>query len=91
MPKPRILIPEPTSNDTEYNQRGWVQYAAAVEQAGGIPVAVVELRLTQKQPVLQSHRSIGCRVAGSQVNRFAQGGNSAIVLPLDRKQLAVLT
>ncbi len=40
MPKPRILIPEPTSNDPEYNQRGWQQYAAAIEQSGGIPVAV---------------------------------------------------
>lgn len=40
MSKPRILIPEPTSNDAEYNERGWQQYAAAVEQAGGIPVAV---------------------------------------------------
>jgi putative glutamine amidotransferase len=40
MQKPRILIPEPTSHDPEYNQRGWSQYAAAIEQAGGIPVAV---------------------------------------------------
>ena len=40
MSKPRILIPEPTSTDSEYNQRGWAQYAAAVEQAGGIPVPV---------------------------------------------------
>jgi putative glutamine amidotransferase len=40
MSKPRILIPEPTSNDPEYNQRGWHQYAEAVEQAGGVPVAV---------------------------------------------------
>src|ERR1700710_2304166 len=40
MPKPRILIPEPTSHDPEYNQRGWAQYAAAVEQAGGIPVRI---------------------------------------------------
>lgn len=40
MSKPRILIPEPTSTDPDYNQRGWPQYAAAVEQAGGIPVAV---------------------------------------------------
>jgi putative glutamine amidotransferase len=40
MSKPRILIPEPTSTDPEYNQRGWQQYAAAVEQAGGIPVPV---------------------------------------------------
>src|ERR1700742_96718 len=48
MSKPRILIPEPTSNDTEYNQRGWVQYAAAVEQAGGVPVAV-PLHATQEE------------------------------------------
>jgi putative glutamine amidotransferase len=40
MQKPRILIPEPTSHDPEYNQRGWSQYAAAIEEAGGIPVAV---------------------------------------------------
>ena len=40
MSQPRILIPEPTSNDPDYNQRGWPQYAAAVEQAGGIPVRV---------------------------------------------------
>jgi putative glutamine amidotransferase len=40
MSQPKILIPEPTSNDAEYNQRGWPQYAAAVEQAGGIPVRV---------------------------------------------------
>lgn len=40
MEKPRILIPEPTSNDPEYNKRGWQQYADAVEQAGGVPVAV---------------------------------------------------
>ncbi|HEX6494622.1 MAG TPA: gamma-glutamyl-gamma-aminobutyrate hydrolase family protein [Acidobacteriaceae bacterium] len=40
MSHPRILIPEPTSTDSEYNQRGWPQYAAAVEQAGGIPVQV---------------------------------------------------
>jgi len=40
MSKPRILIPEPTSNDPEYNQRGWQQYAAAVEKSGGVPVPV---------------------------------------------------
>jgi putative glutamine amidotransferase len=40
MSKPRILIPEPTSNDPEYNERGWRQYAEAVEQAGGLPVPV---------------------------------------------------
>jgi putative glutamine amidotransferase len=48
MSKPRILIPEPTSNDPEYNQRGWQQYAAAVEQAGGIPV-LVPLHASQEE------------------------------------------
>jgi putative glutamine amidotransferase len=48
MSKPRILIPEPTSNDPEYNQRGWRQYADAVEQAGGEPVAV-PLHATQEE------------------------------------------
>jgi putative glutamine amidotransferase len=48
MSKPRILIPEPTSHDPEYNQRGWHQYADAVEQAGGIPVAV-PLHATQEE------------------------------------------
>jgi putative glutamine amidotransferase len=41
--RPRIAIPEPTSNDLEYNQRSWPQYAEAVEAVGGeavkIPVA----------------------------------------------------
>ena len=46
--KPRILIPEPTSNDTDYNQRGWPQYAAAIDQAGGIPVPV-PLHATQEE------------------------------------------
>jgi putative glutamine amidotransferase len=48
MSKPRILIPEPTSNDPEYNERGWPQYAAAVEQSGGIPVSV-PLHATQEE------------------------------------------
>jgi putative glutamine amidotransferase len=48
MSKPRILIPEPTSNDPEYNQRGWPQYASAVEQMGGIPVPV-PLHATQEE------------------------------------------
>jgi putative glutamine amidotransferase len=38
--KPRIAIPVPTSTDTEYNQRSWPNYAAAVEKAGGEPVEV---------------------------------------------------
>jgi len=48
MSRPRILIPEPTSHDPEYNQRGWHQYAEAVEQAGGIPVPL-PLHATQDE------------------------------------------
>lgn len=40
MSKPRILIPEPTAHDLDYNERGWPQYASAIEQAGGEPVRV---------------------------------------------------
>ena len=48
MTKPRIAIPVPTSNDLDYNQRSWPQYAAAVQQAGGEPVEV-PLTLTPAQ------------------------------------------
>ncbi|HTD56720.1 MAG TPA: 16S rRNA (guanine(527)-N(7))-methyltransferase RsmG, partial [Silvibacterium sp.] len=40
MKKPRIAIPEPTSNDIPYNERSWPQYAHAVERAGGEPVKI---------------------------------------------------
>ncbi|HEX4154555.1 MAG TPA: gamma-glutamyl-gamma-aminobutyrate hydrolase family protein [Acidobacteriaceae bacterium] len=40
MTRPRIAIPLPTSSDEAYNQRSWPMYAAAVEQADGVPVAV---------------------------------------------------
>ena len=38
--KPRIAIPEPTSFDSAYNQRGWPQYAHAVECSGGVAVPI---------------------------------------------------
>jgi len=37
---PRIAIPEPTSDEPEYNQRSLPQYVAAVEAAGGEPVVI---------------------------------------------------
>lgn len=40
MKQPRIAIPEPTSNDIEYNGRSWPQYAAAVEASGGVAVKI---------------------------------------------------
>jgi putative glutamine amidotransferase len=36
----RIAIPEPTSNDAEYNQRALPQYVKALEAAGAEPVVV---------------------------------------------------
>jgi putative glutamine amidotransferase len=45
---PRIAIPEPTSDDPEYNQRALPQYIAAVEAAGAEPV-VLPLRETQER------------------------------------------
>ncbi|MEI9981720.1 MAG: gamma-glutamyl-gamma-aminobutyrate hydrolase family protein [Edaphobacter sp.] len=38
--KPRVAIPLPTSTDTDYNQRSFPQYAAAVERSGGTPVEI---------------------------------------------------
>jgi putative glutamine amidotransferase len=43
---PRIAIPEPTSDEPDYNQRSLPQYIAAVEAAGAEPV-VVSLRESQ--------------------------------------------
>jgi putative glutamine amidotransferase len=40
MKVPRIAIPEPNSQDSEYSARSWPQYAQAVEAAGGIAVKV---------------------------------------------------
>jgi putative glutamine amidotransferase len=42
----RIAIPEPASDEPEYNQRSLPQYVAAVEAAGAVPV-VVSLREPQ--------------------------------------------
>ncbi len=38
--KPQIAIPIPTAADTGYNDRCWVQYAAAVEAVGGEPLRI---------------------------------------------------
>ncbi|HSY01574.1 MAG TPA: gamma-glutamyl-gamma-aminobutyrate hydrolase family protein [Acidobacteriaceae bacterium] len=40
MKVPRIAIPEPNSQDSEYSARSWPQYAQAVEAAGGLAVKV---------------------------------------------------
>lgn len=40
MKRPRIAIPQPTSNDPAYNERSWPQYAEAVEAAGGEAVKI---------------------------------------------------
>lgn len=40
MKQPRIAIPEPTSEDSAYNDRAWPTYAEAVEKAGGIAVKI---------------------------------------------------
>ena len=40
MTRPRIGIPIPTFAKTQYNERTWAQYAAAVAQAGGEPIGI---------------------------------------------------
>jgi putative glutamine amidotransferase len=62
--KPRILIPEPTSYDPDYNQRGWPQYAAAVEQAGGVPIPV-PLHASQEEQARLIAGSQGVLLPGS--------------------------
>ncbi len=37
---PRIAIPQPKSNDEEYNQRSLPQYLRAIQKAGGEPVVI---------------------------------------------------
>src|ERR1041385_6124820 len=38
--RPKIAIPQPTSDKPEYNARAYPQYAEAVRRAGGEPVEV---------------------------------------------------
>lgn len=40
MARPRILIPLPTSFDEAYNQQSWPEFADAVRNAGGEPIAL---------------------------------------------------
>jgi putative glutamine amidotransferase len=80
MPKPRILIPEPTSHDPEYNQRGWHQYAEAVEQAGGIPVPV-SLHATQEEQARVIANAQGVLLPGSHADVNPEKWNE----PLDSR------
>ena len=80
MSQPRILIPEPTSNDPDYNQRGWQQYAAAVEQAGGIPVPV-PLHTTQEEQARLIAGAQGVLLPGSHADVNPEKWNE----PLDPK------
>lgn len=54
---PRIGIPIPTLDQTDYNRRAWPQYAAAVAQAGGEPV---EIPLTL-DPTSIANLATGCQ------------------------------
>ncbi len=54
--RPRIAIPLPTFVNAEYNARTWPQYAAAVTEAGGEPVAI-PLTLS---PAEIAHLATGC-------------------------------
>src|ERR1700722_13936543 len=80
MPKPRILIPEPTSNDAEYNQRGWHQYAEAVEQAGGVPVAV-PLHATQEEQARLIADAQGVLLPGSHADVNPEKFDEPLDLP----------
>jgi putative glutamine amidotransferase len=80
MSKPRILIPEPTSHDSEYNQRGWHQCADAVEQSGGVPVAV-PLHASQEEQAQLIAGAQGVLLPGSHADVNPEKWNE----PLDPK------
>jgi len=63
MTRARIAIPVPTSNDAEYNQRSWPQYAAAVEAAGG---EAVRMELSTAKALREAARGVsGILLPGS--------------------------
>ncbi len=47
--KPRIAVPEPTSNDPAYNQRAWPLFAHAIDSCGGVAVPIP---LTESQATI---------------------------------------
>jgi putative glutamine amidotransferase len=62
--RPRIAIPVPTSGDTDYNNRCWPAYAAAVEAAGGEPVRI-ELGLEPSETARLMSTCAGAVLPGS--------------------------
>lgn len=60
----KVAIPIPTSTDLEYNRRSWPMYAAAVRQAGGLPVEV-DLRLSEREVVRLTKECDGIVLPGS--------------------------
>jgi putative glutamine amidotransferase len=50
--RPRIAIPEPTSNDPAYNQRGLPQYIRSLESAGAVAVPISLSEPPEKQQTL---------------------------------------
>ena len=89
--KPRIAIPEPTSFDPAYNQRGWPQYAHAVECSGGIAVPIPLTETLESAARIISGCS-GVLLPGSGADldpkRFGQEPNPASAAP-DAKREAV--
>lgn len=57
--RPRIAVPEPTSTDHAYNQRGWPQYAHAITSCNGIAVPVP---LTESQATVAHLLSTCCAI-----------------------------
>ena len=71
MTRPRIAIPLPTSTDDDYNNRCWKQYASAVEQSGGTPVAIA----LEQEPAIIARQAASCSgilLPGSPADVFPQ-------------------
>jgi putative glutamine amidotransferase len=89
--KPRIAIPEPTSFDPAYNQRGWPQYAHAIECSGGVavPVPLTET-LESAAKIIAGCSGVLLPGSGADLDpkRFGQEPNPASAPP-DQKREAV--
>ena len=62
--KPRIAIPQPTSDKPDYNARAFPQYAEAVRRAGGEPVEVA-LHATPEEIARIASQCAGVLLPGS--------------------------
>ncbi len=76
MSAPRIAIPQPCSDDLEYNQRAWPQYADAVAALGGDPVSIpLDAEPAAVMEIINSCAAILLPGSGNDVNPQRYGAS----------------